>query len=85
MDKTSLTYSTHLAPDPDTGVAIVNLRDYAGRQASEIERDRVERYERNEKPQLLGGPNITSNLYCICLSKHETCAYADVVQICGNI
>ena len=24
-------------------------------------------------------------MYCICLSKHETCAYADAVQIYGNI
>ena len=23
---------------------------------------------------VLGGPNITKNLYCICLSKHETCS-----------
>ena len=34
---------------------------------------------------ILGGPNITANLYFICLSEHETCAYADAVQICGNI
>ena len=33
----------------------------------------------------LGGPNITANLYCICLSEHETCAYADAVQMCGHI
>ena len=33
---------------------------------------------------MLGGPNITANLYCICLSEHETCAYADAVQICGR-
>ena len=32
-----------------------------------------------------GGPNITANLYCICLSEHKTCAYADEVDICGNI
>ena len=34
---------------------------------------------------LQGGPNITANLYCICLSENETFAYADGVQICGNI
>ena len=34
---------------------------------------------------LLGGPNIAANLYCICSSEHETCTYADAVQICGNI
>ena len=34
---------------------------------------------------LLGGPEITANLYCICLSEHETCAYADAVPICSNI
>ena len=33
---------------------------------------------------ILGGPNDTANLYSICLSKHETCTYADAVQICGN-
>ena len=32
-----------------------------------------------------GGPYITANLYCICLSEYETCAKADAVQICGNI
>ena len=32
---------------------------------------------------VLGGPNITANLYCICFSEHETCAYADAVQICA--
>jgi len=31
------------------------------------------------------GPYITVILYCICLSEHETCAYPDAVQICGNI
>ena len=31
------------------------------------------------------GPNITANHCCICLSEHDTCAYADAVQICGNI
>ena len=30
---------------------------------------------------LLGGPNITANLYCICLSEHETRVYADAAQI----
>ena len=34
---------------------------------------------------LLGGPNITANLYCICSSENETYAYADAVQICGDI
>ena len=34
---------------------------------------------------LLGEPNITWNLYCIWLNEHETCSYADAVQICGNI
>ena len=29
-----------------------------------------------------GGPNITANLYGI--SEHETCAYADAAQICGD-
>ena len=33
---------------------------------------------------LQGGPYITANLYRICLSDHETCAWADAVQICGN-
>ena len=32
-----------------------------------------------------GGPNITANLYCICLSEHEMCTHANAVQICGNI
>jgi len=32
-----------------------------------------------------GGPNITANLYCICLNEHETYAYADAVQNYGNI
>ena len=35
--------------------------------------------------KVLGGPNITANLYCISLSEHETCAYTDAVQICDNI
>ena len=30
-----------------------------------------------------GGPNITANLYGI--SEHETYAYANAVQICGDI
>ena len=34
---------------------------------------------------LLDGPNITVNLYCICLSEHETGDYTDAVKICGNI
>ena len=34
---------------------------------------------------LLGGPYSTANMYCICLSEHEQCAYADAVQICGDI
>ena len=34
---------------------------------------------------ILSVPKFTANLYCICLSEHETCAYADAVQICGNI
>ena len=33
---------------------------------------------------ILGGPNITANLCCICLSEHETCAYSDTIQICGD-
>ena len=33
----------------------------------------------------MGGPNITANLYCICSSRHETCAYADAVQICDHL
>ena len=32
-----------------------------------------------------GGPNITVNLYHICLDEHEPCAYADAVHICGSI
>ena len=36
-------------------------------------------------PYLLGEPNITANLYCIYLSEHEACAYANVVEICGDI
>ena len=32
-----------------------------------------------------GGPYITANLYCICLSEHETWTQADAVQIFGNI
>ena len=35
--------------------------------------------------RLLGGQNITANLYCICLSEHETYAYTDAVNIYGNI
>ena len=35
--------------------------------------------------KLMGGPNITANLYGICLSEHETCPYADAVEIGGNI
>ena len=31
--------------------------------------------------EILGGPNININLYCICLCEHEICAYADPVQI----
>ena len=31
------------------------------------------------------GPNITANLYIICLSECETCAYADAVPIFGNL
>ena len=27
----------------------------------------------------------SANLYWICLNEHKTCAYADTVQICGNI
>ena len=34
---------------------------------------------------VLDEPNITANLSCICLSEHETCAYADAVQMCGHI
>ena len=40
---------------------------------------------REARAKVQGGPNITANLYCICLSEHETCTYADGVQICGNI
>ena len=32
-----------------------------------------------------GGPFITANLYCICLSEHEACASADAIHICGSI
>ena len=31
--------------------------------------------ERGEDNYVLGGPNITVNVYCIFLSEHETCAY----------
>ena len=34
---------------------------------------------------LLGVSYVTANLYCICLSEHETCPYVDAVQLCGNI
>ena len=45
----------------------------------------VHRRAQNSEGKLLVGPNIIANLYCICLSEHETCAYADAVHICGNI
>ena len=38
-----------------------------------------------EQRFLQGGPNITAHLYCICLSEHETCAYADAVHISNTI
>ena len=38
-----------------------------------------------QQKYILGVPKFTVNLYCICLSEHETCAYADTVQICGII
>ena len=34
---------------------------------------------------LWGKPNVTANVYCICLSEHEACAYAYAVQMCGHI
>ena len=34
---------------------------------------------------ILGGPNITATMYCICLSELETCAYADAVQYNNEI
>ena len=30
-------------------------------------------------------PKFTTNLYCICLNKLETYAWADAAQICGNM
>ena len=35
--------------------------------------------ENSRKPdiRILDGPNITANLYCICLSELETCAFAE--------
>ena len=35
--------------------------------------------------KVLSVPKFTANLYCICLSEHETCAEADAAQICGNL
>ena len=37
------------------------------------------------KYYLLGGPNTTANLCCICSSERETCHHTDAVQICGSI
>ena len=34
---------------------------------------------------VLNFPKFYEILYCICLSKHETLAYADAVQICGYL
>ena len=31
--------------------------------------------------RVLGGPNITENLYFICLSEYKTYAYVNAVQI----
>ena len=50
-----------------------------------IKRDHYHTRKFHEENKILGGPNITANLFCICLSEHETCAYANAVQICGNI